>query len=259
MAGRLSKVVVMITGGASGLGLATVQHFAKQGSKVLLCDMASSSGAKVAESYEKNQVVFSPCDVTSESDVNNSLNVAKNKIGNVNMLVNCAGVGVAFRSYNFNKKRVHLLEDFQRVINVNLCGTFNAIRLTCAAFADNQPDENGQRGVIVNTASIAAYDGQIGQVAYAASKGGIVSMTLPLARDLGSMGVRVCTIAPGIFETPMLGTLPPKVRLFLAETVPFPQRLGQPDDFAKLVQHVWENPMLNGETIRLDGALRLMP
>ncbi len=166
VAGSLSNVVCMITGGASGLGLATVQHFAKQGSRILLCDMPSSSGQKVADSYANKQVVFSPCDVTSESDVKTAITTAKSTIGNINMLVNCAGVGVAFRVFNFNKKRVHLLEDYQRVINVNLCGTFNTVRLAAQAFGDNEPNENGQRGVIVNTASIAAYDGQIGQVSF---------------------------------------------------------------------------------------------
>jgi 3-hydroxyacyl-CoA dehydrogenase/3-hydroxy-2-methylbutyryl-CoA dehydrogenase len=252
-------LVCMVTGGASGLGRATVENFVRQGAKVVVCDLPTSQGSKLASDLGEANAVFNPTDVTSTDDVKKAIQLAKEKFGRLNVLVNCAGIGVAFRTYNLNKKFTHKLEDFQRVININLNGTFNATRLSCEAFADNQPNDYGQRGVIVNTASVAAYDGQIGQVAYAASKGGIVSMTLPLARDLSSMGVRVCTIAPGLFDTPLLASLPEKARKFLAETIPFPKRLGNPADFAHLVQAIVENPTLNGEVIRLDGALRMQP
>ena len=221
--------------------------------------MPTSEGAKIAQEMGKTNAIFNPTDVTKEDDVKKALEVARSNFGKLDVLVNCAGIGVAFRTYNINKKRAHALEDFQKVINVNLVGTFNAIRLACDSFALNEPNKDGQRGVIVNTASVAAYDGQIGQAAYAASKGGVVSMTLPIARDLSNMGVRVCTIAPGLFNTPMLASLPEKVKKFLASTVPFPSRLGDPSEYAQLVQSIVENPMLNGEVIRLDGALRMQP
>lgn len=255
---KLNGLVCMVTGGSSGLGRATVENFVKNGCKVVVCDLGSSNGEKLSQQLGAN-AVFSPTDVTSEKDITKSIEVARTKFGKLNVLVNCAGVGVAFRTYNFNKKRAHSLEDFQKVINVNLVGTFNAIRLACEAFALNEPNADGQRGVIVNTASVAAFDGQIGQAAYSASKGGVVGMTLPIARDLANMGVRVCTIAPGLFDTPMLAGLPDKARKFLAATVPFPARLGNPAEYAQLVQSIVENPMLNGEVIRLDGALRMQP
>lgn len=255
---RASNLVFMVTGAASGLGRGTAEHFVKQGHKVVLCDLPSSKGQELATQLGNN-ATFAPVDVTSEESVKAAVQLARSKYGSLNVLVNCAGVGVAFRTYNFNKKQVHTLQDFTKVINVNLIGTFNAIRLACEAFAQNEPNQDGQRGVIVNTASVAAYDGQIGQAAYSASKGGVVGMTLPIARDLSSMGVRVCTIAPGLFNTPMLAGLPEKVRKFLASTVPFPQRLGEPSEYAQLVQSIVDNPMLNGEVIRLDGALRMQP
>lgn len=169
------------------------------------------------------------------------------------------GIGVAFKTYNFNKGLSHRLEDFQRVININTVGTFNVIRLSVGLIGQNEPDKDGQRGVVINTASVAAYDGQIGQAAYSASKAAVVGMTLPIARDLSTQGIRVVTIAPGLFETPMLMSLPDKVRHFLAQTVPFPQRLGKPEEYAQLVESIVDNPMLNGEVIRLDGALRMQP
>lgn len=256
---KLKGLVCMVTGGASGLGRAAVENFVRNGAKVVICDLPNSHGDKLATELGNKNAIFSPTDVTSEQDVKKAIEAVKSNFGQLNALVNCAGVGVAFRTYNFTKKRSHKLEDFQRVINVNLVGTFNVIRLACEAFALNEPNKDGQRGVIVNTASIAAFDGQIGQAAYAASKGGVVAMTLPIARDLSNMGVRVCTIAPGLFDTPMLAGLPDKARKFLAETVPFPQRLGNPAEYAQLVQSIIENPMLNGEVIRLDGALRMQP
>ena len=195
--------------------------------------------------------------VTSEADVQKALDTTKEKFGKLDVLVNAAGIAVAFKVYNFNKKKPHLLDDFQRVVNVNLVGTFNVTRLAVGMIGDNTPNEDGQRGVVINTASVAAYEGQIGQAAYSASKGGVVAMTVPLARDLSSQGIRVCTIAPGLFDTPMLQSLPQKVREFLAQTVPFPKRLGKPDEYAQLCQTIVENPLLNGEVIRLDGALRM--
>lgn len=197
--------------------------------------------------------------VTSEADVSKALQATKEKFGRLDVSVNCAGTAVAFKTYNFNKKLPHKLEDFARVLTVNTIGTFNVIRLSAGLMGDNEPNQDGQRGVIVNTASVAAYDGQIGQAAYAASKAAVVGMTLPIARDLSSQGIRICTIAPGLFDTPMLQSLPEKVRAFLAKTVPFPQRLGDPKEYAQLVESIVDNPLMNGETIRLDGALRMMP
>lgn len=198
-------------------------------------------------------------DVTSEQDVTNAIDIIKNKYGKLDLTVNCAGTAVAFKTYNFNKNLPHKLEDFTKVIMVNTVGTFNVIRLSAGLIGQNKPNEDGQRGVIINTASVAAYDGQIGQAAYAASKAGVVGMTLPIARDLSTQGIRVVTIAPGLFDTPMLQSLPEKVRAFLAKTIPFPQRLGKPSEYAQLVESIYTNPLLNGETIRLDGALRMMP
>ena len=253
---KLNGLVCMVTGGASGLGKAAVTKFIQNGSKVIICDLPSSKGEELAAELGKS-AMFHPTDVSSESEVTSAIKMAQKNFGNLNVLVNCAGIGIAMKVYNEKHKKPHSLAEFQRVINVNLVGTFNAIRLACESFHQNTPDADGQRGVIINTASIAAFDGQVGQVAYAASKGGIVAMTLPLSRDLASMGVRVNTIAPGLFETPLLASLPSRVREALATTVPFPKRLGHPDEFAHLVQAIVENKMLNGETIRLDGALRM--
>ena len=183
----------------------------------------------------------------------------QNKFGRLDATVNCAGIGVAFKVYNFNKNRAHSLEDFNKVQMVNVCGTFNVIRLAVGMMGSNEPDDDNQRGVVINTASVAAFDGQMGQAAYSASKGAIVGMTLPLARDLAQQGIRVNTIAPGLFDTPLLASLPEKVRAFLAKTVPNPSRLGSPDEYAHLVQHIVLNKMMNGETIRLDGAIRMQP
>jgi 3-hydroxyacyl-CoA dehydrogenase/3-hydroxy-2-methylbutyryl-CoA dehydrogenase len=177
----------------------------------------------------------------------------------LDVAVNCAGIGIAAVTYNANKDRVHELNDFMKVITVNLGGSFNVIRLCAQFMSKNTPNVNGQRGVIVNTASVAAFDGQRGQAAYSASKGGIVGMTLPIARDLSSIGIRVTSIAPGLFDTPLLAGLPEKVRSYLSSTVPFPPRLGLPDEYAHLVQSIVENPMINGEVIRIDGALRMQP
>ncbi|KAF6207164.1 hypothetical protein GE061_018403 [Apolygus lucorum] len=190
---------------------------------------------------------FAPVNVTEEKDVENALAIAKEKFGRLDVAVSCAGIGVAFKTYNFNKNLPHKLEDFTRVLMVNTVGTFNVIRLSVGLIGQNEPDADGTRGVVVNTASVAAYDGQIGQAAYSASKGAVVGMTLPIARDLASQGIRVCTIAPGLFDTPLLAALPEKVRKFLASTIPHPKRLGNPEEFAMLVQSIVENPLMNGE------------
>jgi 3-hydroxyacyl-CoA dehydrogenase/3-hydroxy-2-methylbutyryl-CoA dehydrogenase len=250
--------VALVSGGGSGLGRATVERFARAGSKVVLGDLKSSQGEQTAKDLGDN-VVFVPMDVTSENDVSEALEVAKNKFGRLDVAVNCAGIAVAIKTYNFNKKIPHNLDSFAKVLQVNTVGTFNVIRLSAGLIGQNEPNKDGQRGVIINTASVAAYDGQIGQAAYAASKAAVVGMTLPIARDLSTQGIRVCTIAPGLFDTPMLQALPDKIRAFLAKTVPFPQRLGDPDEFAQLVESIVDNSMLNGEVIRLDGALRMMP
>lgn len=253
-----SKVVGFVTGGASGLGLATVERLAREGARVVLADLPTSAGASVASSLG-DRVAFAAVDVTSEADVTAALALTKERFGRLDVAVNCAGIGVAYKTYNFNKQLPHKLEDFVKVITVNTVGSFNVARLAVGLMGANEPDENGQRGVVINTASVAAYEGQIGQVAYAASKAAIVGMTLPMARDLSIQGIRVVTIAPGLFDTPLLSSLPDKVKAFLEKTVPFPARLGRPDEFALLVQSVIQNPLLNGETIRLDGALRMQP
>ncbi|KAF7990162.1 hypothetical protein HCN44_009897 [Aphidius gifuensis] len=254
----LKGVVTLVTGGASGLGRGTVERFVKHGAKVIIGDLPTSKGNNLAKELGSD-VVFSPLDVTSEQDVKDALEMAKTKFGKLDVVVNAAGVAAAHKVYNFNKGLSHDLSTFSRIINVNTVGTFNVIRLSVGLMGENTPNIDGQRGVIVNTASVAAFDGQMGQAAYSASKAGVVGMTLPLARDLASVGIRVVTIAPGLFDTPMLQSLPDKVRKFLADTVPFPKRLGNPDEYAQLVQAIVENPLINAETIRLDGGLRMQP
>ncbi len=253
---NLKNAIAIVTGGGSGLGEATVREFASAGAKIVILDLPASPGAKVAESLGAN-AIFVEADVASGDQVTDAVAKAVAKFGTVNVLINCAGIGRAMRTVT--KDGPHALDMFSKVIAVNLIGTFNAIRVAAAQMAKNQPGPDGGRGVIVNTASVAAFDGQIGQAAYSASKGGGVSMTLPIARDLSSLGIRVCTIAPGTFETPMLAGLPEPARKALAAQIPFPQRLGRPDEYAALARHIVENEMLNGETIRLDGALRMAP
>ncbi|KAG5314572.1 HCD2 dehydrogenase, partial [Acromyrmex insinuator] len=197
-------------------------------------------------------------DVTSESDVQAALDFTKQKFGKLDVLVNSAGIGVISKTYNSNEKLPHKLKDFARIIEVNTTGTFNVIRLSVGLMIENSPNQNGQRGVIVNNASIAAFDGTTGKAAYSASKGAVVGMTLPIARDLSKDGIRVVTIAPGLFDTPLLRKMPEKLRTIITENIAFPQRWGNPDEFAMLVQQIVENPILNGETIRLDGALRII-
>jgi NAD(P)-dependent dehydrogenase (short-subunit alcohol dehydrogenase family) len=253
---ELSTVKAVVTGGASGLGRATAARLVAAGARVALLDRSASAGEEVAKSLGP-AAAFTPGDVTSADAVTAALDAAVAHCGGLNVLVNCAGIGTAMKT--LGKSGPAKLEEFTRVIQVNLIGTFNCIRLAAPHMAKSTPGAHGERGVVINTASVAAFDGQIGQAAYSASKGGIVGMTLPVARDLAELGIRVMTIAPGIFETPLLGTLPEPVRASLAQQVPFPKRLGQPDEYAALAVHIIENGMLNGETIRLDGAIRMQP
>jgi NAD(P)-dependent dehydrogenase (short-subunit alcohol dehydrogenase family) len=250
---ELRSVRAVVTGGASGLGRATVEALCAAGGRAAIVDRPASAGADVVKAIGQ-AAVFTPADVTSEDDVTKAMEAAAAALGSINVLVNCAGIGTAAKT--LGKSGPAKLAEFTRVIQVNLIGTFNCIRLAAPYMAKN---EGSERGVIVNTASVAAFDGQIGQAAYSASKGGIVGMTLPIARDLAEHGIRVCTIAPGIFETPLLGTLPEPVRASLAKQVPFPSRLGQPSEYAALALHIITNGMMNGETIRLDGAIRMQP
>ncbi|XKL65460.1 hypothetical protein PGB90_008880 [Kerria lacca] len=253
----LKNLVALVTGGASGLGKATVKKLISEGNKVVLCDLPSSAGAEIAVEYQ-DDCVFVPTDVSSENDVSNALSITKEKFGKLNVVVNCAGTSVAFKTYNFVSKRPHALDDFVRILTVNTVGTFNVIRLAVALIGENQLNEENEKGVIINTASFAAYDGHQGQIAYAASKAAIAGMTLPLARDLGTEGIRVCAIAPGLFDTPLLSAIPEKVRIFFSRLAISPQRMGKPEEFAMLVQHIIENPFLNGTVIRLDAGLRMI-
>ena len=251
---QIKNSVFLITGGASGLGAATAQMAAANGGKVVIADLQAELGEKLAKEIGGKYV---KCDVTSEADGKAAVEAALSAFGGLQGLVNCAGIAIGERTVK--KDGPHALASFSRVIGINLIGTFNMIRLAATAMAKGKPNPAGERGVIVNTASVAAFDGQIGQAAYSASKGGVVGMTLPIARDLSRDGIRVCTIAPGIFETPMLTGMPKEVQDSLARQVPFPPRLGRPADYAALVRHIVENEMLNGETIRLDGAIRMAP
>jgi len=249
-------MTALVTGGASGLGEASVRRLTSLGANVVIIDRDGDRGMALAKELG-NVARFAKADVTSESDIQGAIDLAKSDFGAVNILVNCAGVGMAMRTTS--KNGPHPLEVFETVIKINLIGTFNCIRLAATAMESNTPNAGGERGVIVNTASVAAYDGQIGQAAYSASKGGIVGMTLPIARDLARTGIRVVTIAPGLFNTPLLAALPEEARLSLGQQVPFPSRLGEPSEYALLVSSIIENPMLNGEVIRLDGAIRMSP
>jgi NAD(P)-dependent dehydrogenase (short-subunit alcohol dehydrogenase family) len=253
---QLNGAVALVTGGASGLGEATVRAVVEGGGHAVIIDRVQSQGAALAESLG-SRAVFAAADVTDAEAVTAALARAVEAFGTVHVAVNCAGVGTAMRV--LSKTGPMPLDLFAKAVEVNLIGTFNVIRLAAEQMARNEPTAEGERGVIVNTASIAAFDGQIGQAAYAASKAGVVGLTLPVARELASVGIRVVTIAPGTFDTPMLAMLPEEQRQRLSAGVPFPRRLGQPGEFAMLVRHIVENVMLNGETIRLDGALRMAP
>lgn len=245
----------IVTGGASGLGEATARRLAKAGAKVTLFDMNDERGPKVATDIQGR---FERVDVTSEEGVEKALSTSAEAHGEARILVNCAGIAIGEKTVG--KENIpHDFNRFKKTIEVNLIGTFNVIRLTTARMAALDPLETMERGVVINTASVAAMEGQIGQVAYSASKGGIVGMTLPIARDLAKLGIRVCTIAPGLFLTPMMKGLPEEVQDSLGASVPFPSRLGDPDEYAHLAQHICENAMLNGEVIRLDGAIRMAP
>ena len=248
------NTVALVTGGASGLGGAATRRLHASGASVVILDLPSSPGKALAEELG-DRVRFAPTDVRDEAQVQSAIDLARD-LGTLRIVVNCAGVGTPGRVVG--KRGPLPLEDFQNVININLVGTFNVLRLAAAAMLDNEPLD-GDRGVIVMTASIAAYDGQIGQAAYAASKGGVVGLTLSAARDLADKAIRVVTVAPGTFETPMLSGLPGDVKEVLEKQVPHPSRLGNPAEYASLVAHIVDNPMLNGEVIRLDGALRMPP
>ncbi len=250
---QIEQQVFIITGAASGLGAATARRLAGLGAHVVLADVQDAAGQSLAQQLGGT---FEHCDVTREDDVA-SVVTAATALGPLRGLVNCAGIAPASRT--LGKQGPHPLDAFARTVSVNLIGTFNMARLAAAAMASQTPMGDGERGVIINTASVAAYDGQIGQAAYASSKAGIVGLTLPMARDLARDGIRVMTIAPGIFETPMLMAMPDEVRASLGASVPFPSRLGRPDEYAQLVEAIVRNPMLNGETIRLDGAIRMAP
>jgi NAD(P)-dependent dehydrogenase (short-subunit alcohol dehydrogenase family) len=253
---QLKGRTVLVTGGASGLGGATVEMVIAAGGRAVIVDVNETAGLARAGALG-DRVRFIKADVTSEDDLQRAVDTAVRELGGLHGLVCAAGIAVAERV--LPKEGVQPLAHFARTIQINLVGTFNAIRLAAAAMAANEPSPGGERGVIVSTASVAAFDGQIGQAAYAASKGGIVSLTLPVAREFARMGVRVMTIAPGTFDTPLLAGLPDAARQSLAQQVPFPSRLGRPDEYAALVRHIFENEMLNGEVIRLDGAIRMAP
>lgn len=257
MLGRCSRVVALISGGGSGLGRACAERMVAQGGRVIVADLNKQLGSELVQALGKS-AVFCECDVTSTEMVTAALDAAESHFGEpINAAVNCAGTLHAGKTLN-KKLEPHSLEHFERVLKVNVLGSFNVLRLSAQRMASRPLDAaTGERGVVVNTASIAAFDGQAGQAAYSASKGAIVGMTLPIARDLASAGVRVCTVAPGIFDTPMMAAAPDHLRESLAAQVPFPPRFGAPDEFAQLVESIVLNPYLNGEVIRLDGAVRM--
>jgi NAD(P)-dependent dehydrogenase (short-subunit alcohol dehydrogenase family) len=250
---EIKDKVFIVTGGASGLGAGTAKMLSHHGARVLLADVQDAAGQALATELGQRYI---HCDVTQEKDAQAAVAAAL-ELGKLFGLVNCAGIAPAARTVG--KNGAHPLDMFQKVISINLIGSFNMIRVASEAMSKNDPEPTGERGVLINTASVAAYDGQIGQAAYSASKAGVVGMTLPIARDLAPSGIRCCTIAPGIFGTPMIFGMPQAVQDSLAASIPFPSRLGRPDDYAKLVHQIVTNEMLNGETIRLDGAIRLAP
>ena len=251
---QIRNSIFLVTGGASGLGAATAQMAAAGGAKVVIADLQAEAGEKLAKDIGGK---YCRCDVSSEADAKAAVEAAVKSFGGLHVLVNCAGIAIAART--IGKDAPHDLASFSKVIAINLIGTFNMIRIAADAMAKAGPNAAGERGVIINTASVAAFDGQIGQAAYSASKGGVVGMTLPIARDLSRNGIRVVTIAPGLFLTPMMQGLPKEAQESLGKQVPFPPRLGKPEEYAALAKHIVENEMLNGETIRLDGAIRMAP
>jgi NAD(P)-dependent dehydrogenase (short-subunit alcohol dehydrogenase family) len=253
---KVSGSNFIVTGGASGLGAATARHLAALGGHVLIADLNEAAGHALEREIGA-AALFERVDVASEADAKHAVAAAVQHFGALHGLVNCAGVATPGKV--LGKEGPLALEAFERIVRINLVGSFNLVRLAAEAMAKHEPNAEGERGVIVNTASVAAFDGQIGQPAYAASKAGVVGMTLPIAREFARSGIRVVTIAPGLFETPMMASLPKEAQESLGKSVPFPSRLGRPAEYAQLVQAIVENPMLNGETIRLDGALRMAP
>lgn len=251
---NVKDCIAVITGGASGLGEATVRSLVHDGARVAIFDIQENKGIAIAEEFGKN-VIFVKTDITSEKSVQDAINKVVNSFGGISVVVNCAGVADSGKL--LGRKGPLSLDHFNKVIQINLAGTVNVTRLAVEQMIKNTPNEDGEKGIVVNTASAAAYDGQIGQVAYSASKAGVAGMTLPLARECAAYGIRVMTIAPGIFMTPMIAGMPEAVQESLGKMVPFPQRLGKPDEYAQLVKHIITNPMLNGEVIRLDGAIRM--
>lgn len=250
----MQEVVAIVTGGASGLGEATVRRIVDAGGKAAIFDMNEERGYALAEEL---QVLFVKTNVANAEEVESNMASVQSAYGKINVVVNCAGVATPGKVVS--KGGPMQLDKFEQVIRVNLIGTFNVIRVAANMMRENAPNAEGERGVIINTASVAAFEGQIGQAAYSASKGGVASMTLPIARELAQFGIRVMAIAPGLVETPMLAGLPETVRIELAATVPFPKRLGRPNEYAKLIESIVTNTMLNGEVIRLDGAIRMQP
>jgi NAD(P)-dependent dehydrogenase (short-subunit alcohol dehydrogenase family) len=253
---KIKDNTFLVSGGSSGLGEACVRRLAANGANVVIADVNNEAGEELSEELgEKAYFVYT--DVTGEESVRGTVGTAVEIYGGLQGAINCAGIAIAMKV--LSSRGIHGLDAFSTVINVNLIGTFNVTRLAAEAMSKSEPNEAGERGVIINTASVAAFEGQIGQAAYSASKGGVVGMTMPIARELARYGIRVLTIAPGLFDTPMLAGLPDKARQSLAQQIPFPSRLGKPDEYASLAQHIIENEMLNGEVIRLDGAIRMAP
>ncbi len=253
---KVRESTFLITGGASGLGEATARRLVAGGARVAIADVNRERGERLAAELG-DAARFAPTDVTDESAVRDAVGTAVEAFGRLDGAVSCAGVGDPAKV--LGKKGPHPLALFEKVVRINLIGTFNLLRLAAERMAGNEPDAEGERGVILNTASVAAFEGQIGQAAYSASKGGVVGLTLPAARELARHGIRVVTLAPGLFDTPLMAGLPEAARVSLGQQVPFPSRLGRPDEYAALAVHVIENPMLNGAVIRLDGALRMAP
>lgn len=251
---EIKDSVAVVTGGASGLGEACVRSLLEKGGKVSILDFAEERGPKVASELG-DAALFCLTDITKEEDVQAAINKTVEAFGAVHIAVNCAGVGIPAKV--LGKEGPMSMDHFNKVVQINLIGTMNVVRLAAEKMVNNQGNDDGEKGVVINVASVAAFDGQIGQAAYSASKAGVAGMTLPIAREFAEYGIRIMTIAPGIFRTPMLEGLPENVQEALGKMVPFPQRLGEPSEFAALVQHIVENPMLNGEVIRLDGALRM--
>ena len=253
---EISNKVSLVTGGASGLGLATAELLIESGSKVMLLDLNEDNAKAAAEKLGSN-ASYVVANVTDETSIQSAIDKTVEEFGSLHVVVNCAGIGSA--SKTVGRDGAHPLDYFKLVVDINLIGTFNVLRLAAVAMGNNEPNADGECGVIINTASVAAFDGQMGQAAYSASKGGVVGMTLPIARDLARMGIRINTIAPGIFNTPLMNGAPDSVKKPLIEMVQFPKRLGHPEDFASLTKHIVENSYLNGETIRIDGSIRMAP